>query len=438
MNTQCGTPSTTNLWFRKTLSLLLCAAALTACGGGDDETEVRLINATSDIESLDMTADNDDMDETRIFASVARDGQSEYTNLDDASYTVRLKRAGATATSASASVSLNNEQRHTLVAYGREGSLRVTTLSDEEDEPSSGQLKLRIFNTSSDTGAVDVYLTEASTSIDGVAPTFSAVAASSMSGFSEVTRGTYRLRVTAKDDKSDIRLDLSDVVLGDKEIVTLLLRSGSGGVLVHALISQQQGSLAARKNLSARARLVAAVTSNGQVSASVGETPLNVNMRSPSAGDYVLVPAGAQTVDVSVNAAAAFRDSMTFEAGADYTLMVYGEASASSVKAISDDNRLPTSSTRAKMRLVHLVSETNSNLTLTKDYSVVASNTPYGEASAYTQVDSATDARIEVTASSSASPLYLNEEVSIVEKGIYSIFMLGDLASPLGVLRRDR
>jgi hypothetical protein len=363
---------------------------------------------------------------------------ADYVPIGEASYTLRVKRAGATTTLVQGDRSLAGGEYYTAVAYGREGAVRLVVFSDNEEAPTSGYAKFRVFNAAADAGSLDVYVTEASTTLDESSPTTSLVAGGAVTGHVEIAQGSYRVRVTAANDKTDLRLDLPELALADQAIVTLLLQPGSGGVLVHALIVQQRGAVTVRKNDKARARLVAAATDNAGVSASVGGTSLNVNLRSPSVGAYTLVPAGTQAVNVSVNGSTTLGSSMPLTAGADYTLLVHGPGTAPDLKMLSDDNRPPTNTARAKLRLVHAVAGLDGGLTLAKDYVAVANDVPYASASTAAQVDAATDARIEVTSPLAASALYVNDDASIAAGGVYSVFMLGGSGAAVGVLRRDR
>lgn len=431
-----------------TRSLLRLAAAATFClvllgacgGGGDDEdkAKLRVLNATGDIASVDVTVDSDKIDERVHAAAVATDKVSDYKNLDDATYTLRLRRAGGSTALAAYTLTADRDRHYTAVATGREGSLKLAVVDEVEKAPSAGNAKLRVFNSGIDTGAVDVYLTDTSTRLEEVSPTVAGVSGGTIGFHTTIARGTYRLRITGKEDKNDLRLDVAEFVLADKAIVNLILQPTVGGVLVNAIVLPQKGAPTLFKNTVARARLVAGVTQNGAVTAQVGSTQVNTNLRSPSVGSYTLVPAGSQTMSVSVNGVSIINSAQTLQAGGDYSLLAYGEASAATFTLLADDNRLPLTATRAKMRLIHAAANVGGGLTLAKDFVAVANDVPYGSTSTPAQVDNATKARLEVTSPLFAKPLYFNDEVVITSGGVYSMFMLGGAATPVGVLRRDR
>jgi Domain of unknown function (DUF4397) len=425
-----------------------CATiVLAACGGSDDDdggnASMRVINATADVEQIDLTTeglddDNDNSGETAFATAVALDGQTDYASIGDGNWRVRMKRAGNSSSLALGSAAIGGGERYTLFAYGREGDYRLYAALDDEDEPSSGKSKVRVFNAAADAGSVDVYLTESNASLDDTLATASNVAGATLGFYNTVDRGTYRLRVTAGNDKDDVRLDVEGLELADLSRVTIVLQPGPGGVLVNALISQYQGGVSTLKNGFARARLVAGASNNAAVTADLGSTSLNVNLRSPSIASYALVPAGEVAAAIQVNATTALSGNVTLAPGGDYTLAVYGDAAAPSWRLIADDNRPPANGERAKMRLLHMALGVDSTLTLVKDFVSVAGNVAYGNASSYSQVTTAAQARIEVTSPLSATPLFLAEDVELPSRGVFTVFMLGGASTPTGILRRER
>jgi Domain of unknown function (DUF4397) len=423
------------------------STGLTACGGGDDDddgqAQVRVLNATADVTSIDITLESsdEDIDENVHAAAVGLDRTSDYAGVTATTYTVRLKRAGGNTTLVTYGITAEEDKHYTVVAFGREGRLGLAVLTDEErddDEPDAGRARVRVFNASIDAGTVDVYWTDNDALLDEVTPTVSGLAGGTIGYYNETARGSYRLRVTGRDEKSDLRLDIPEIDLEDRGIVTVVLQPTPGGVLVNAVLLPERGAPSARKIEQARVRLVAGATDNGAVTAEIGGTSVNVNLRSPSVGSYVLVPAGQPQLTVRVNSQTIVNATTPLSAGGDYSLLVHGLPSAPSVKMLTDDNRLPNNSSKAKMRLVHAVHAIDSNLTLAKDYVSVSNDVPYGFASVSGQVDPASDARLEVTSPLFTNPLYLNDEAVLVTGGAYTVFMLGAAAQPTGILRRDR
>ena len=172
-------------------------------------------------------------------------------------------------------------------------------------------------------------------------------------------------------------------MINDTELV---LTPGAGGVLVNALVLVQQGAITRQDSQLARVRLAAVVADSGTVGARVGTTTLAAGNGSPSLGDYLLLPAGASTVVVSVNGQAVSASSFTLLPGQDYTLMVHGPLAAAQLSWVRDDNRLPADVSRAKLRLINGLSDTAAPLAMTLDFASVASAVAAGTASVYASV----------------------------------------------------
>ncbi|MEW6704959.1 MAG: DUF4397 domain-containing protein [Pseudomonadota bacterium] len=426
------------------LARLACLAAVTfalaGCGGKADDDEistVRFLNATTGVGSLDFYVDDDKK------AALAADALGDYFDYPKDSHSVKVKPGGASSSLHSSSYTLETGERYTAVAWGSEGAVRLAFLQEDEDAPSAGEAKVRLFNAAPDVGALDLYLTAADTSLDAVSSLNGAIASGSFGGYVQVGKGSYRLRITGAGNKSDIRLDLPSVTLGEKDRTTIIVQAGSGGVLVHALLLVQEGGVATAKNDKARMRLVSSLSANGNASATVGSSALSTAaLTSPAVGTYVLVPSSKQDLVVQVNGATALGSTLSVSAGADYTLMIYGNTSNPQMNLITDDNRLPASG-KGKLRMVH-GAEGHDLLSLALD-SLAVADAGYGVATSYYAVNpNSGNALIEVTSPLSSTPLYTTARtsgstgVSIESQGVYTVFLLGGGSAPRGMLRRER
>jgi hypothetical protein len=414
---------------------LAVAALLPACGGSDDdgggEGQVRLVNATTDYASLDFYADDD-----RVATAVQQDTASSFFVFGAAVTNFKLKRTDSSVTSLSTDRTVTSGVNNTLVAYTTAGTLRTAFMTDSEGAPSSGNARLRVFNTSYEAGSVDVYLTSVGGSLDDVSALTSSLGAERFSGYTEMARGSYRVVVTGAGDKTDLRLDLPSLTLVDQQVSTLILTTTPGGLLLNGLLVNQASTLTAQKNPSARIRLVAGTTSNGTVAATLNGTVLSNGLRSPTVSAYTLVPAGAITADVQVNGATVSIGSLNAAPGADLTLMVLGTPAAPQVALLADDNRPPTAATNTKLRLVHGLNNLTGGITLTADYGAVATDLAFATASTPAAITAGTTYRLE--ASSPSSSLYLATDVTLQATRVYTVFVLGEASAPQGVLRRDR
>lgn len=406
------------------LSLVATLAGVAGCGGGsDDKAQVRLLNASIGVSSLDLAVGEDETVVTSgvTYASV---GDYEGVSADDSLLEVQNSTSGATLTSTTPTLSTSD--KYTLIAYGVSGSVKNALITETEDTPDSGKTKLQILNLAPDAGALDIYETATTdTDLSGSATLASSVASGSGSGYLSIKPGSFRLVITAAGDTSDVRLEIPTITLPDAGVSTLILTGSNGGLLVNGMQLVQKGALTNLPNPNARVRVVSGLTT-GSVVASLGGTQLVSSATSPTVGGYVKVTAGTPALSLTVNGTAVSASIGTLVAGNDYTMVVYGDASAPTVQLISDDNKLPTTSTNAKIRLLNAMSSNSAEMTLYLNYSVKASGVLQGYASTPTQLAAVTDALLTVNSTNSSTPLFTQTDTDILAQGVYTVFLLGD------------
>ncbi|MED5620637.1 DUF4397 domain-containing protein [Ideonella sp. BN130291] len=420
----------------------LAAALVAGCGGsGSDDSgtaSLRVVNASPGYGQLDFY-----VDDSIALSSIASGTATSYISLSSGTaHSTLFTRTGSATTVQSQDRTLSADVAYTVVAYGWEGSLKTFHLSEDESAPDSGKAKLRTVNTAPDAGTLDVYVTGVTDSLTDVSPVNSSVAGNSLSAFSTLTQGTYRIRVTAAGSKTDVRLDIPSVTLDSQEVASLIVTPTTGGVLVNALVLPQKGQLESYTNTYGRARLVAAVSGNAGVAAAAGSTTLSSGSRSPLVGNYTLVPTGLLPLTVSVNGTAVSAGNATVAPGAELTLLVHGDPGAAQVTLLSDDNRLPSQvtglSSQARVRLVHAVAGLASGVSLVADFSALADDVAYGTASSYVSLSAGTLSQVDVTSPLQASALFSATDVTLQSEGVYTLFMMGGASAPAGVLRKDR
>ena len=413
------------------------ASGLASCGGGGTDrtkAQLRLLNASSGYAELDLL-----VADTRRQSAVAYGATAAYVEVapGDASNTA-ISRAGSATSLLTLSPSLNKNSSYTLLAYGRAGVLKSLLIDDNSSAPASGRSTLRLLNAAPDAGTLDVYITGADEPLASAVPVQSGVEAGVLGPLLSVSSANWRLRVTAAGNKSDLRLDLPALALASQQVATLVLTPGAGGVLVNALLSVQQSAITRLDNTQARVRVVAGVADSAAISASVGGVAVAANVGSPAAGAYTAVAAGSPNLTVLVNGQPFQTSNPTLLAGADYSLLVYGPAASPRVSWLSDDNRPPANSSTAQVRLVHGVTGLTGNLSMTVDFLPLADGVAPGAASAYGATAASTTARLAVTAAGLAAPLFSAIDQRLDANATYSVFVVGAVAAPTGILRKDR
>lgn len=415
-------------------SLTLAGCGGSGSGSGSGTTQVRAINLTTDLPSVDIFAND-----TKQFSAQTTGALSPYQGIEAKEYTLKVNKAGDGANILTGTYSLGKDLNYTAVVWGRETALRLSTLPENEDVNNigTGNARVRMFNATTDSGSVDVYFTSATAILGETAATQSAVTAGQLSAFRELSSGTYRLRITGAGDPSDVRLDIASVVLDVKTYSTLIITAGASGVLVNGVLLKQQGAATSLTNTKVRVRVVAGVDTGGVVNVTASGNTLVGGLRSPSVGPYQLVDAGSVPIVVRVNGSIVVSQNLSFVAGTDYTLMAFGTLAAPVLRQFVDDNRLPALNTRTKVRLIHGSAGVDP-ATLSLDFLAVASDVTAGAASAYANVASGTSVRVDVTAATALAPLYTAETVNLQGSSVYTVFILGGNGAPTGVIRKER
>jgi hypothetical protein len=426
------------------LAALASSMLIAACGGGGGSdagtTTVRALNLTTDLPSVDLYTGD-----TKQFSALATDALAASLSFEANTYTLNVKKAGDGATLLTGPYALSKDKHFTAVVWGRETALRLSTLPEDENtaDIAAGNTRVRFFNATTDTGSLDIFITSANADLGETSPTQGALTSGSLSGFRDLSKGSYRLRVTGAGDPNDVRLDIASITLDEKKYATLVLTAGAGGVLVNGSLIEQQGVVTTLKNTKARVRMAASVGGAGNIGASLGINTLVGALRSPGVGPYTLVASGSQQLVVRVNGVVISTTTPTFASGADYTLMAYGAADAPKLAVLTDDNRLPSVSTRAKIRIVNGLTGTDP-LTMQVDFrtETATSDIAAGVASGYATVTSAGSARLEITSPTAVDPLFTLTAASsanlLQAQGVYTVFMLGGQTTATGRLSKDR
>lgn len=414
------------------------ALLLSACGGGNDRNRnrarLRLVNASA-YAALDLRV----ADSVRQ-AAVAYGDTALYVEVDPSEADSDVTAAGSSTALQSLLPALSEDSDYTLLATGPQGALRVQLLDDNLGQPEPGRSRLRLVHGAPDAGAVDVYLTATGDTLATAVPLRGGVAPNAEPVLAEAAAATWRLRVTAAGSKTDVRLDVPAITLAERGTATLVLTAASGGALVNALLLAQQGAITRADVAFARVRVVAGLTQGGVLSAQVGDTVLMSDVGSPAVGLYSPVPSTGAPVPLtlSVDGVAVSAPAVDLQPGADYTLMLSGSPAAPRADWFSDDNRLPVDSGRTKLRLVHGLADFGGTLSLTADFLPVASGVLPGQASGYGEVQASNLAQLVVGGAGQAQPVFQAVEQQLQADGVYSLFLVGALAAPVGILRRDR
>ena len=376
---------------------------------------------------------------SRKISAVGYESASSYLKVDADTYDVEFRRADATGSLDSFNEELASDDRLTWLVLGSSGDFQVVAIDETQDAADKNESLVRLVNAASDAGALDVYLTDESTDLADVSPTYSDVAIDTLAGegLVSVDAGTYRLRVTAAGSTTDVRLDRSDMVLASKGVYTVIVAGTTGGVLTDAMLLQQDGDLTELPATKARVRAVVGLDGGSTASVSVDGTSLVASATIPVLGSYHVVDAGATSVSMTVDGSDVAVAALDLVPGADYTLVYTGTPVAVVQSAVVDVNRLPTTGT-FKMRLVNAMSALAEPVSMSVNFLPVADSVGLGSVAMSDSIDAVDNGRLDVTRVTTSAALYSLTSLSLESQGVYTQVMFGSASTPVGALRKDR
>jgi hypothetical protein len=431
------------LWATRTTACLLTLGVLSAllggCGTKDDTSEdtttsttgtVRVVNATTQRAAAGLLIDGVSRE-----TGLARDGLSATYRLTAGAHSLALTDASGSAL-ATTSPTIAAGSATTLVAWtGDNNAVNYLALDDKESVPTAGRAKLLVFNAARDAGTLDVHLTPVADPLSDSPLLGNLAPGKGTTGYTTVNAGLHRLRLTKAGSvlATDVRLDTT-LTLADGGVNALVITPSTGGVLAHALLLQPAAAVTALNNPQARVRLVHALSANLPVTGTFNGTSLPALGGSPAVSVYGLVPAGTSQPTVTLNGGTITGAAWTAAPGSDTTFLITsasGTSTTPQLSAVSDDNRLPTSTSAARLRLVHGLGDIGQDLVLNLGGATVTQASP-GAVSPATQVSAVSDTTLSVTHAITTATVYQWPGRTLEAGGVYSVFLLGDSRVAVG------
>jgi hypothetical protein len=195
-----------NRFYSQSLVLAITAFVclmLTACGG-ESQTRVRVVNAVIDSAAIETNLDN------RSIGSLGyRQVSSDYA-LTAGNLALKLFQTNNTNAFFTNSTSYDQGKRYTQVALGKliagvPTNTSLLSIIDSNNNPVSGNFKLRFAHAAPDLGSLDVYVTadgkDFNTDTFRYSLSFNSIAPTNGSNAMEVPAGKYRLRLTRSGTK---------------------------------------------------------------------------------------------------------------------------------------------------------------------------------------------------------------------------------------------
>src|SRR3977135_1119670 len=195
----------------------------------------------------------------------------------------------------------------------------------------------------------------------------------------------------------------------------------------------QQGTLTTYNNTQARVRGAVGIANGTTVNATVNGSNILTNATvGVIGGTYTLVNSGSVPVTLNVDGKAVTIPNQTLAAGADYTFLVWSNASGTQTSLIADVNTLPASLvTKSRVRLLNGRAGLADPLTLLVNFQTGATGVTLGTASALAQFTSGTNNEVDVIDTNTSATLLTKTTLTLDPGGVYTMFIAGGGNSPV-------
>ena len=222
------------------LLMLLCAAALAACGD-DDPTRVqpnaptgrvRVVNTSPDTfvaKTIDVRVDNQPLNLSTTASALGYGVASPYTPVYVGSREIEVRKGGdSTTTLFTLDATIAQGVDYTVFVTGRGTAIAPVLLTDQTAAPPADSVRVRLVNTAPSAPSVDVYVTSTAADITTLTPTVAGLAVGAASGYLTLPIGSHRIRFTTAGTKTVVR-DINPLNLAAGQVRTVVLTDRAGG-----------------------------------------------------------------------------------------------------------------------------------------------------------------------------------------------------------------
>jgi len=174
--------------------LILCAVGFSACssdGEEDQKTNLRFINAVSDIPSVDLLIDFDP-----FFENVRYLENSGYFEIDTNPHIFQVTPSNSLTPIDETKTVLDDGTDYTYLAYGSSLNAGALLLKDDNESPGEGAFKVRVTDVAQTTRSLNLYIVEDPRTISSLSPTAANLRFRTTTQYRAGLSGTYSVIVT--------------------------------------------------------------------------------------------------------------------------------------------------------------------------------------------------------------------------------------------------
>lgn len=212
-------------FFRVFAGMGAVAALLLAPGcGSNGNASLRVVQASPDTGEVNVL-----LNSKTISSDIGYAGSTGYISVDSGSPNLQVIPINSSTPIVNETVTLASTSNSTVIVANYAANVEGLVLSDNNTDPPSGDVQLRVVNAAPGISTADVYFVPSGSSLATIAPIITSLGFESASSYETLTAGTYQIFLTVPGTKNAY-FSTGQITLTSGQIRTVVaLNSTTGG-----------------------------------------------------------------------------------------------------------------------------------------------------------------------------------------------------------------
>ena len=180
----------------------------------DARARLRVVHASADAPEVDISVDG-----SEVLSNIPFGVGSDYLEVLGDTYNIDVAAAANSASVINADLKFDPQMDYTIAAVNSLNNIEPIVLTDNNQPPAVGNVKVRLIHAAPSAGLVDIYITAPGVDINTISPTISGFTFKDNSDYLEVPAGDYQVRITLANTKT-VAIDTGTLSLADGQIRT--------------------------------------------------------------------------------------------------------------------------------------------------------------------------------------------------------------------------
>ncbi|HZQ67077.1 MAG TPA: DUF4397 domain-containing protein [Terriglobales bacterium] len=202
---------------------LVCTLAMLGCGGGSDHAQLRIMQASPNLSTVNVLVDS-----KTVSSNIAFSQTTGYLSVASGSRHLQVEVSGTSTPILDQTLTFSSGTSTTYLAANYASSITGVQYTDDNSAPDPGKFRVRIINASPGLGNADIYIVPSGTNLSTVTPNFSSLAFLASSTYLSVNAGAYEVFFTLPGSKFAY-IDSGPITFSAGQVRTVVSLDGASG-----------------------------------------------------------------------------------------------------------------------------------------------------------------------------------------------------------------